>query len=260
MIVRFCMDYDCEILYHPGKVNVVVDVLSRKLAQLSVQPTLRQRMIIAQQKDPYLVEKRRMAEAGQDEEFSIASDDGLMFERRLSVPADGQGTKTEASRFVATLEYARAHEVSSFHLSKIHLHCHSGKDFSLHWAQGSWDSYLHSMKLSYNNSYQATISLALFEALYGRCCRSSICWVEVGEQRMLGSKFFHITNAAIQKIRAPSMKGVLRFEKKGKLCPCFVEPFEILERIGPVAYHLTLPPAFSTVHNVFHVYMQTRHM
>ncbi|XP_050938132.1 uncharacterized protein LOC127148467 [Cucumis melo] len=115
-------DYDCEILYHPSKVNVVVDTLSRKvshsaaliteqapllkdferaeiailigevtlqLAQLSVQPTLRQRMIVAQLKDPYLVEKRRMAEAGQDEKFSITSDDGLMFERRLFVPADG---------------------------------------------------------------------------------------------------------------------------------------------------------------------------
>ncbi|KAL0534735.1 hypothetical protein IC582_029028 [Cucumis melo] len=114
-------DYDCEILYHPGKANVVADVLSRKvahsaalitkqtpllrdferaeiavsvgevtaqLARLSVQPTLRQKIIATQLNDPYLVEKRRMVETGQGEDFSISSNDGLMFEGRLCMPED----------------------------------------------------------------------------------------------------------------------------------------------------------------------------
>ncbi|KAL0546262.1 hypothetical protein IC582_016168 [Cucumis melo] len=120
-------DYHCEILYHPGKANVVADALSRKvahsaalitkqapllrdferaeiavsvgevasqLAQLSVQPTLRQRNIVAQLKDPYLVEKRRLIETGQGEDFSISSDDGLTFEGRLCMPEDSV-VKTE---------------------------------------------------------------------------------------------------------------------------------------------------------------------
>ncbi|KAL0549073.1 hypothetical protein IC582_013553 [Cucumis melo] len=120
-------DYDCEILYHPGKANVVADALSRKvahstvlitkhapllrdferaeiavsigevtsqLAQLSVQPTLRQRIIVAQLNDLYLVEKHRLVEEGQGEDFSISSDDDLTFEERLCVLEDS-AVKTE---------------------------------------------------------------------------------------------------------------------------------------------------------------------
>ncbi|TYK18679.1 pol protein [Cucumis melo var. makuwa] len=67
---------------------------------------------------------------------------------------------------------------------------------------GSWDSHLHLMEFAYNNSYQATIGMAPFEALYGKCCRSPVCWGEVGEQRMLGPELVQTTNAAMQKIRA----------------------------------------------------------
>ena len=56
------------------------------------------------------------------------------------------------------------------------------------------------------------------------------------------------------------MKGVLRFDKKGKLILRFVGPFEILERIGPLAYRLALPPSFYTVHDVFHVSMLRKYV
>ncbi|XP_021888296.1 uncharacterized protein LOC110807465, partial [Carica papaya] len=49
------------------------------------------------------------------------------------------------------------------------------------------------------------------------------------------------------------MKGLLRFGKKGKLSPRFIGPFEILEKVGVVAYRVALPPRYSGVHNVFHV-------
>ena len=54
-------------------------------------------------------------------------------------------------------------------------------------------------------------------------------------------------------LRVSPWKGVRRFGKKGKLSPRFIGPFEILERIGQVAYRLALPPALSAVHDVFHV-------
>ena len=56
------------------------------------------------------------------------------------------------------------------------------------------------------------------------------------------------------------MKGVMRFGKKGKLSPRYMGPFEILERVGPVAYKLALPLALSGIHNVFHISMLRRYV
>ncbi|GJV99542.1 putative reverse transcriptase domain-containing protein [Tanacetum coccineum] len=93
---------------------------------------------------------------------------------------------------------------------------------------GSWGVHLPLAEFSYNNSYHSSIQCAPFEALYGRKYRSPILWAEIGE-------------------------SVMRFGKKGKLAPRYVGPFEILERIGPVAYRLRLPNELSEVHDTFHV-------
>ena len=50
-------------------------------------------------------------------------------------------------------------------------------------------------------------------------------------------------------------RGAVRFGKHGKLSPRFIGPFEILERVGTIAYRLTLSPSMSGVHEVFHVSM-----
>ncbi|XP_040996151.1 uncharacterized protein LOC121242340 [Juglans microcarpa x Juglans regia] len=56
------------------------------------------------------------------------------------------------------------------------------------------------------------------------------------------------------------MRGIMRFGKKGQLSPRYIRPFEILDRIGPVAYRVALPPALSGVHNVFHVSMLRKYI
>ncbi|KAL0552074.1 hypothetical protein IC582_011168 [Cucumis melo] len=128
---------------------------------------------------------------------------------------------------------------------------------------GSWDSHLHVMEFAYNNSYQTTIGMAPFEAL---------CVIQKIRARMLTAQSrqksytdeqrkdleFDVGDMVFLKV-AP-MKDVLRFKKKGKLSPRFVGSFEILERIDPVAYRLALPPAFSTVHDVFHVSMLRKYV
>ena len=56
------------------------------------------------------------------------------------------------------------------------------------------------------------------------------------------------------------MKGIMRFGKKEKLSPRFIGPYEILEKVGNVAYRLALRPELSSVLNVFHVSMQRRYI
>nr|GEY14504.1 putative reverse transcriptase domain-containing protein [Tanacetum cinerariifolium] len=81
------------------------------------------------------------------------------------------------------------------------------------------------------------------KALYGRKCRSPVCWTEVGEVQILGPEL----------IQETTEKRVVRFGKRGKLNPKYVGPFKVLERIRDVAYKLELPEKLSRVHNMFHV-------
>ncbi|XP_055960308.1 uncharacterized protein LOC130015005 [Mercurialis annua] len=97
--------------------------------------------------------------------------------------------------------------------------------------QGSWDTHLPLIEFSYNNSYHASIEMAPYEALYGRKCRSPICW----EERRLETAFSRHKSYADPKrkdiefqvgdfvfLRVSPMKGVVRFGVKGKLAPRYV--------------------------------------
>nr|GFA49081.1 putative reverse transcriptase domain-containing protein [Tanacetum cinerariifolium] len=108
-----------------------------------------------------------------------------------------------------------------------------------------WVNHFPLVEFSYNNSYHASIKAAPFEALYGRKCHSPVCWTEVGgAQILVGDKVM---------LKVSPWKGVVRFDKRGKLNPRYVGPFKVLGVIGNVACKLDLPEELSRVHNTFHV-------
>ena len=123
-----------------------------------------------------------------------------------------------------------------------------------------------------------------YEALYVKPCRSLLCWTEVGEssitgpdpirdtlekvslirQRLLTTQSRQKSYADVRRrplefevgdhvfLKVMPKRGVVRFGKREKLSPRFIGPFEILERIGIVAYRLALPPSMLGVREVFH--------
>ncbi|GJV92381.1 putative reverse transcriptase domain-containing protein [Tanacetum coccineum] len=98
-----------------------------------------------------------------------------------------------------------------------------------------------------------------FKALYGRKCRSPVCWAEVGDVQLTRPEIIHETTKKIVQIRQSlqaardQQRSIVHFGKRGKLNPWYIGPFKILERIGPVAYKLELPEELSNVYSTFHI-------
>ncbi|GKB89202.1 putative reverse transcriptase domain-containing protein [Tanacetum coccineum] len=126
-----------------------------------------------------------------------------------------------------------------------------------------WDRHLPLVEFSYNNSYHTSIKAAPFEAFYGRKCRLPICWAEVGDAQLTGPEIksyadrrhkpleFEVRDKVMSNVS--SWKGVIRFDKQGKLNPRYIGPFKILAKVGTLAYQLELPKQLSQVHITFHV-------
>ena len=150
---------------------------------------------------------------------------------------------------------------------------------------GSWDKNLPYAEFSYNNSYQASLQMSPNEALYGRKCRTPLLWDQTGERQVFGTDILREAEEKVKIIqerlrvaqsrqksyadnrrrdlafeegdyvylRVTPLRGVHRFQTKGKLAPRFVGPFKIVSRRGEVAYQLELPPSMAGIHDVFHV-------
>ena len=157
--------------------------------------------------------------------------------------------------------------------------------------EGSWDRHIHLVEFVYNNSFQSSIGMAPYEALYGRKCRTPFCWTGLSKKKVIGLDLIQETEEKVKMIRerlkvatdrqksyadmkrkdiryevgekvflkVNPWKKVMRFGKNGKLSPRFIGPYEVIEKVGPVAYLLALPPELEKIHNVFHVSMERRY-
>nr|GEX87600.1 hypothetical protein [Tanacetum cinerariifolium] len=119
-----------------------------------------------------------------------------------------------------------------------------------------WERNLPFIEFSYNNNYHASIKAALFKALYGRKCRSPVCWVEVGDAQLTGPELIHETTEKIIQIKQRIQAA--RDRKREKLNPRYIEHFKVLYKVGTVAYRLKLPKQLSRVHSMFYVSNQKK--
>ncbi|GKD43742.1 putative reverse transcriptase domain-containing protein [Tanacetum coccineum] len=119
-----------------------------------------------------------------------------------------------------------------------------------------WVDHLSLVEFSYNNSYHASIKAAPFEALYGRKCRSPVCWAEVGQVQLTGPDLVRETTEKIiqikQRMQTARDRQKSYADKKRKPMD-FQVGDKVLEKVGAVAYKLELPQELSRVHNTFHV-------
>jgi hypothetical protein len=149
----------------------------------------------------------------------------------------------------------------------------------------SWDKCLPLAKFSYNNSYQSSLKMAPFEALYGRRHRTPLSWSQTGERKIFGpdlvikaeekvrviqenlrvaqsrqKSYFDKRRKPLQfevgdhiYLRVSPIKGVQRFGLRGKLAPRYAGPYEVTEICEPMAYRVQLPPPLAAIHDIFHV-------
>jgi hypothetical protein len=148
-----------------------------------------------------------------------------------------------------------------------------------------WDKRLPYVEFSYNNSYQASLKMSPFEALYGRNRRTPSHWDQPGERQVFGPEILLEAKENIRMVwenlkaaqsrqrsyadtrrrelgfevgdyvylKVSPIRGTKRFGVKDKLAPRYIRSYQIQARRGEVAYQLSLPENLSAVHDVFHV-------
>ena len=150
---------------------------------------------------------------------------------------------------------------------------------------GAWDEVLPLIEFTYNNSFHVSIGMTPYEALYGRRCRTPLCSYQDGETVLVGPELLEQTTEKVRRVRdrmqasqsrqkayadqrrrplefvagdhvflrVTRTTGVGRALRSKKLSPKFLGPYQIMRRIGPVAYEIPLPPQLANLHPIFHV-------
>ncbi|WVZ89701.1 hypothetical protein U9M48_036070 [Paspalum notatum var. saurae] len=228
-------------------------VLMQEVATFEVEPTLEQEIKKHQKMDEKIQEIREQIKVGKAPHFCEDEQGNVWYKNRICVP-DVDSIKK--------LILSEAHNTA----------------YSIH--PGSTKMY-HDLK----ESYQASLKKSPFEALYGRRCRTALFWNQTGEKQVFGPdlirdveqqmKMVHENLRVAQSrqksyadvrrrdltfkvddfvyLKVSPIRGIRRFNMKGKLAPRYIGPLKIVERKGEVAYKLELPSNLCGIHDVFHV-------
>ncbi|GKC91501.1 putative nucleotidyltransferase, ribonuclease H, partial [Tanacetum coccineum] len=261
--IELFSDYECEIRYHPDKANVVADALSRKervkprrvrVMAMTIQSRVKE-MILAAQSEAFKQENV-LAERlhGLDQQMERKEDESLYFMDRIWVPLVGD---------VKMVIMDEAHK------SRYSVHPGGDKIYhnlcDMYW----WSGMKRDIAIYKSLRIRLDLSMAYHPQTDGQSERtiqnledmlraSPVLWEEIREGSLIGPELVLETTDKVilikEKLKAVSpWKGVVRFGKKGKLASRYVRPFEILERIGLIAYRLRFTEELSSMHNTFHV-------
>nr|GEV83845.1 putative reverse transcriptase domain, ribonuclease H-like domain, aspartic peptidase domain protein [Tanacetum cinerariifolium] len=294
-------DYDYEIRYHPGKENPKLRQLRKKTSRLKtyeewtkhLKYVLMELVVLRIKVGYHSLKWERITmdfisklprTSNEHDTIWVIIDRLTKFVHFIPTRAiDSMETLTRlyikemVSRHVVPISIISdrdSHFTSRFWQS---LHDALGTKLDMNFGKG-WEKHLPLVEFSYNNSYHASIKAAPFKSLYGRKCRSRVCWAEVGDVQLIGPEKIVQIQQRLQAARVRQRsyanvrqkplefqigdrvmlkvsprRGAIRFGKQGKLNPRYIGPFKILERIGPVAYIIELPEELKNVHNTFHV-------
>ncbi|GJS62292.1 putative reverse transcriptase domain-containing protein [Tanacetum coccineum] len=269
-------DYDCELRYHPGKANVVADVLSRK----SIPKPLRVRALVMTI-GLNLPARILNAQVKARKEENYGTEDLCGMIKNLEPHADGTLCLKNRS-WIPCFGDLRALIVHESHKLKYSIHPGSDKMYQdlkkLYW----WPN----MKAGIATYVSKCMTCAKVKEEYQK---PSGLLAEMGDAQLTGPEIVRETTEKIIQIKhrlqaSPDrqksyadkrrkplefqvgdkvmmkvspwkgvLKGVIRFGKRGKLNPRYIGPFKILAKVGMVAYRLELPEQLSRVHSTFYV-------